>query len=61
MNKHQQLELTINREQLGYEKKRHQIVHWLQHIMPGILQKQIPVTSIIYLKATRQAASFCLS
>jgi hypothetical protein len=61
MKAHHQIKITVNTNQFGYEKNRQQILLWLHNMMPTILQKQKVITEKIFLHATKQFTSFCLS
>lgn len=61
MNTYHKLEITLNCNQFGYKKTRQQTVKWLHNIIPVIMQSQQMVTSNIYLRASQQMATFCLS
>jgi hypothetical protein len=61
MKAHYQIKITVNTSQFGYEKNRQQIILWLHNMTPMILQKRKVATEKIFLHATKQLASFCLS
>jgi len=61
MKAQRQIRITVNTSQFGYEKNRQQIILWLHNMIPMILQDRKVVTEKIFLHATKQRISFCLS
>jgi hypothetical protein len=61
MKAQRQIKITVNTRQFGYEKNRQQIIVWLHNMIPIIMQERKVVTEKIFLHATNQRISFCLS
>jgi hypothetical protein len=61
MKANQQIKITMNSNQFGFEKNKQQIIRWLHSMMPVILQEQKVITETIFLNATKQHTNVCLN
>ncbi|HEY6975126.1 MAG TPA: hypothetical protein VH396_02485 [Chitinophagaceae bacterium] len=61
MKAHQQIKITMNSNQFGFEKNKQQIIPWLHSIIPVILREQKVITEEIFLHTMKQHTNVCLN